>query len=95
MGQSKSLHDHYEYGVIRGLVVSTLFFGALGLSAGLWAALELTWPILNFDLPGLSFGRLRPVHTTLVIFGMGGSALIGTSFYVVQQIGRASCRERV
>ncbi len=85
MGQSKSLHDHYEYGVIRGLVVSTLFFGALGLSAGLWAALELTWPILNFDLPGLSFGRLRPVHTTLVIFGMGGSALIGTSFYVVQR----------
>ncbi len=87
MGQTNSLHteQRYEYGVIRAFIISTLFFGAWGLSAGLWAALELTWPALNFDLPWLTFGRLRPVHTSMVIFGMGGSALIGTALYVVQR----------
>lgn len=85
MGHTKSLHNQYEYGVVRGFVITALIFGAVGMSAGLWAALELTWPALNFDSPWLSFGRLRPVHTTMVIFGMGGSALIGTSFYVVQR----------
>jgi len=35
---------------------------------------------------GLSFGRLRPLHTNAVIFAFGGSALFATSYYVVQRI---------
>lgn len=31
------------------------------------------------------FGRLRPLHTNAVIFAFGGSALMATSFYVVQR----------
>ena len=41
--------------------------------------------MLNFDLPWTSFGRLRPLHTSAVIFAFGGNALIATSFYVVQR----------
>ena len=45
--------------------------------------------MLNLDLPFLSFGRLRPLHTSAVIFAFGGNVLIATSFYVVQRTCRA------
>src|SRR5436190_775333 len=48
-------------------------------------AWQLAFPALNFDLPWISFGRLRPLHTSAVIFAFGGNVLIGTSFYVVQR----------
>ena len=55
--------------------------------SGVYIAAELTWPWLNniFDVPYFTFGRLRPLHTNTVIFAFGGSALIGTSYYVVQR----------
>ncbi|MGO7258737.1 cbb3-type cytochrome c oxidase subunit I, partial [Rhizobium brockwellii] len=42
-----------------------------------------------FDTGWASFGRLRPVHTTSVLFGFGGNALIATSYYVLQRTSRA------
>src|ERR1051325_3413383 len=54
------------------------------MTAGLWIALELAYPALNFDLAFISFGRLRPLHTSAVIFAFGGNVLLATSFYVVQ-----------
>ena len=68
-----------------------MFWGIAGFLVGLWAALELAWPALNFDLPWFSFGRIRPLHTSAVIFAFGGNVLIGTSFYVVQK----TCRVRI
>ncbi len=50
---------------------------------------ELAFPVLNFDLPWISFGRIRPLHTSAVIFAFGGNVLIATSFYVVQRTCRA------
>ena len=46
-------------------------------------------PALNLGLPWTSFGRLRPLHTSAVIFAFGGNVLIATSFYVVQRTCRA------
>ena len=57
-------------------------YGVLGMSVGLYIACELAWPFLNFDIPALTFGRLRPVHTSLVVFGFGGSALFATAYYI-------------
>ena len=37
----------------------------------------------------MNFGRLRPLHTSAVIFAFGGNALIATSFYVVQRTSAA------
>jgi cytochrome c oxidase cbb3-type subunit 1 len=56
-----------------------------------YIASELAFPILNFDIPYITFGRLRPVHTGAVIFGFGGSALFATSYYVVQR----TCQTRL
>jgi len=67
----------------------TLLWAIFGMLIGVWAAAQLAWPSLNFDTSWASFGRIRPAHTTGVIFGFGGNALITTSFHVVQRTSRA------
>ena len=79
----------YNYDIVRKFTIAALVWGVLGMLAGLYAALELSFPWLNLEIPELTFGRLRPVHTTLVIFGFGGSALFATSYYVVQRTCQA------
>jgi cytochrome c oxidase cbb3-type subunit 1 len=75
----------YMDDVIRAGVIATVFWGIAGFLVGLYIALELAYPLLNLDLPWTTFGRLRPLHTSAVIFAFGGNALITTSFYVVQR----------
>ncbi|UCE89141.1 MAG: cbb3-type cytochrome c oxidase subunit I, partial [Pseudomonadota bacterium] len=77
--------EQYNYAIVRRFTIMAIVWGVLGMLAGVWIASELAWPALNFDIPALTFGRLRPVHTTLVIFGFGGGALFATSYYVVQR----------
>lgn len=79
----------YDDDLIRYGMIATVFWGMAGFLAGLFIALQLAFPVLNFGLEWTSFGRLRPLHTSAVIFAFGGSALIATSFYVVQRTCRA------
>jgi cytochrome c oxidase cbb3-type subunit 1 len=77
----------YDDAPIRWGVIATMFWGLAGLAAGLLIALQLAFPWLNVE-PYLNFGRVRPLHTSAVIFAFGGNALIATSFYVVQRTCR-------
>jgi cytochrome c oxidase cbb3-type subunit 1 len=79
----------YQDDVIRALVIATVFWGVVGFAAGVFIALQLVFPSLDLGLEWTTFGRLRPVHTSAVIFAFGGNALIATSFYVVQRTSRA------
>ena len=79
----------YDDAPIRWGVLATMFWGLAGLAAGLYIAMQLAFPLLNLNLEYTSFGRLRPLHTSAVIFAFGGNALIATSFYVVQRTCRA------
>ena len=81
--------EQYNYDIVRKFVIMAVVWGVLGMSAGLLAASQLAWPILNFDIAQITFGRIRPVHTSLVIFGFGGCALFATSYYVVQRTCQA------
>ena len=65
-----------------------VFWGAVGMLVGVVIALQLAFPDLNFG-PWFNFGRLRPLHTSGVVFAFGGTALVTTSFYVVQRTSRA------
>jgi len=78
----------YDDDPIRWGIIATVFWGMAGFAAGLFIAAQLAWPWLDFE-PYLNFGRLRPLHTSAVIFAFGGNALIATSFYVVQRTCRA------
>jgi cytochrome c oxidase cbb3-type subunit 1 len=75
----------YNYTVVRQFAIMTIVWGIVGMAVGVLIAAQLAWPILNFDIPWLTFGRLRPLHTNAVIFAFGGCALFATSYYVVQR----------
>ncbi|MEN5247133.1 cytochrome-c oxidase, cbb3-type subunit I [Brucella pseudintermedia] len=78
----------YMDGPIRYGVIATVFWGVVGFLVGVVIAAQLAFPDLNLE-PYLNFGRLRPLHTSAVIFAFGGNALICSSFYVVQRTCRA------
>ena len=81
-------NSFYMDGVVRYGVIATLFWGAAGMLVGVIVASQLAWPDLNIQ-PWFNFGRLRPLHTSAVVFAFGGNALMATSFYVVQRTTRA------
>ncbi|MCP4432985.1 MAG: cytochrome-c oxidase, cbb3-type subunit I [Gammaproteobacteria bacterium] len=76
--------ETYNYRVVRQFAIMTIVWGIVGMLVGVIIAAQLAWPALNFDVPWLTFGRLRPLHTNAVIFAFGGCALFSTSYYVVQ-----------
>ena len=79
-------HEYMD-DVIRAGVIATTLWGIVGMLVGVVIAFQLAFPDLNFaELQGYgNFGRLRPLHTSAVIFAFGGNALIATSFYIVQR----------
>jgi cytochrome c oxidase cbb3-type subunit 1 len=76
--------ETYNYKVVRQFSIMTIVWGLVGMSVGVLIAAQLAWPVLNFDIPWLTFGRLRPLHTNAVIFAFGGCSLFACSYYVVQ-----------
>ena len=82
------VHPANEYmdGVVRAGVIATAFWGVVGFLVGVIIAFQLAFPSLNIEMMGiLNFGRLRPLHTSAVIFAFGGNALIMSAFYIVQR----------
>jgi len=79
---------YYDDPTKVGILIS-LFWAVVAMGMGVWVASQLAWPDLRFDAAWSSFGRIRPVHTSGVIFGFGGNALIATSFHVMQRTSRA------
>ncbi len=75
----------YNYRVVKQFAIMTIVWGIVGMAVGVLIAAQMAWPVLNFDIPWLTFGRLRPLHTNAVIFAFGGSALFACSYYVVQR----------
>ncbi|MBB4019410.1 MULTISPECIES: cytochrome-c oxidase, cbb3-type subunit I [Chelatococcus] len=82
------LAQYYDTPTKAGVVLA-MIWGVIGMGVGDWVAWLLVYPDMTFDAAWASFGRLRPVHTSGVIFGFGGNALIATSFHVLQRTSRA------
>jgi len=79
------LAETYNDKVVRQFTIATIFWGIVGMLVGAVIAAQLAWPALNFDIPWLTYSRLRPLHTNAVIFAFGGSGLFATAYYVVQR----------
>src|SRR5215212_8118351 len=80
----------YDDGAVRMFTLASVLWGVVGMSVGVLIAAQLTWPELNFGVPWLSYGRLRPLHTNAVIFAFGGCALMASSLYVVQRTSQVA-----
>jgi cytochrome c oxidase cbb3-type subunit 1 len=76
-------------------ILLALFWAVVAMGMGVWVASQLAWPDLRFDAAWSSFGRIRPVHTSGVIFGFGGNALIATSYHIMQRTSRARMPDQV
>jgi cytochrome c oxidase cbb3-type subunit 1 len=74
---------------VRAFAVAAVFWGIAAFAVGVYIAFQLAFPALNLGIEYTSFGRLRPLHTSAAVFAFGGSALIGSSLFVVQRTCRA------
>jgi cytochrome c oxidase cbb3-type subunit 1 len=82
---SKTNDQTYSDRVVTTLVLLAIAWSIVGMAAGVWAAAQLVWPTLDFGQSWLSYGKVRTLHTNVVVFGFGVTALMGTAFYSVQR----------
>ncbi len=79
----------YDDAVVRKFAFATVVWGVVAMLVGLWLAVMLVWPNLSFNLPELTFGRLRPLHTNAAIFAFAGNALFAAVYYSSQRLLKA------
>jgi len=79
----------YDNRIVRDFIVATLVWGVVGMLVGVVIALQLAWPALNFEIPWLTYGRLRPLHTNAVIFAFAGNAIFAGIYYSSQRLLKA------
>ena len=70
----------YEDTSVRWFALAAVLWGVVGMLVGVVIALQLAFPNLFYfpELGWTNFGRLRPLHTSAVIFAFGGNVLIAT-----------------
>ena len=80
---------HYDNKIVKAFIIATIVFGIVGMTVGLLAAIQLFYPLFNFDLQYITFGRIRPLHTNAVIFAFVGNAMFAGIYYSLQRLLKA------
>jgi len=83
----------YDDAIVRKFVIATILWGAVGMLVGIIIAAQLAFPALNFDLPWITFGRLRPLHTNAVIFAFAGNTIFAGIYYSSQRLFKLECSQ--
>jgi cytochrome c oxidase cbb3-type subunit I/II len=76
----------YDNKIVKAFIITTVIFGLVGMLVGLTAAIQLFYPIFNFDLQYTTFGRIRPLHTNAIIFAFVGNAMFAGVYYSMQRL---------
>lgn len=76
----------YDNKIVKAFIIATVIFGIVGMSVGLLAAIQLFYPLFNFDFQYSTFGRIRPLHTNAVIFAFVGNAMFAGVYYSLQRL---------
>jgi cytochrome c oxidase cbb3-type subunit I/II len=79
----------YDNKVVKAFIIATVTFGLVGMLVGLLAAIQLFYPIFNFDFQYTTFGRIRPLHTNAIIFAFVGNAMFAGVYYSTQRLLKA------
>ena len=80
---------NYDNKIVKYFSIATVIFGVVGMLVGLTAAIQLFYPIFNFDLQYTTFGRIRPLHTNAIIFAFVGNAMFAGIYYSLQRLLKA------
>lgn len=86
---SKIEQFSYDNLIVKNFAVATAIWGIVGMTVGLWAALQLVFPSLNFATAEVSFGRIRPLHTNAAIFAFVGNGIYMGVYYSLQRLLKA------
>jgi cytochrome c oxidase cbb3-type subunit I/II len=76
----------YDNKIVKAFIIATVVFGLVGMLVGLTIALQLVWPVVNFDFQYTTFGRIRPLHTNAIIFAFVGNAMFAGVYYSLQRL---------
>ncbi|MBE0551105.1 MAG: cytochrome-c oxidase, cbb3-type subunit I [Ignavibacterium sp.] len=76
----------YDNKIVRDFTIASLVFGVVGMLVGVLIASQLFAPELNFSIPFLTFGRMRPLHTNAVIFAFVGNAIFAGIYYSLPRL---------
>src|SRR6187455_1779404 len=79
----------YDNKIVKAFIIATVIFGLVGMLVGLTAAIQLVYPIFNFELQYTAFGRIRPLHTNAIIFAFVGNAFFAGLYYSLQRLLKA------
>ncbi len=77
----------YDDRTVNGFIISSIFWGVVGIVIGLWISVQLWMPSWNIP-PWFTYGRLRVVHTNGLAFGLGLGAIFGLFYYIVPRLTR-------
>jgi len=72
-----------EHSAARRYLVSGSAWFAVAVLGGLFSAIQLFSPDTLRNISFLEFGRVRPAHTNLVLFGFVGMMAVGSGLYIV------------
>jgi cytochrome c oxidase cbb3-type subunit I/II len=86
---ARRIEIEYNDSIVRWFMLASVFWGIVGMLAGVFIACQLSFHILNFDTSWLTFGRLRPLHTNAVIFAFVGNMMFAGIYHSTQRLVRA------
>ena len=75
--------------IVRQFMLASIIWGAVGMLVGVLIATQLNYWQLNFNLPWLTWSRLRPLHTNAVIFAFVGNMMFAGVYYSTQRLLKA------
>ena len=81
----------YDNKIVKMFAYATMLWGLVGMLVGLLVALQLVFPIFNFDFAPTTFGRTRPLHTNAIIFAFVGNGIFMGVYYSLQRL----CKTRM
>lgn len=79
----------FNDGIVRQFMIAAIFWGIIGMLAGVFIATQLSFWQANFNLQWLTFGRLRPLHTNAAIFAFVGNMMFAGIYYSTQRLVKA------
>jgi len=85
-GESQAITQNYA--TAKGFCITSAFWMVVATFMGLLGATELIAPDLLENVGWLVFGRIRPIHINLVLFGFVTPGLLSSAFYYVPKLLR-------